>query len=76
MTETIETVTEHTATLKEAYQDWYSEDEHCIVGRIYGDVKRRWADGEWIHTSTVIGAIGKNLHVTLNSIYKVEWEKK
>lgn len=50
--------------------------EGMIFGRVFGDVKRRFPDGSYIHTSTVLESSTKELQEgsiveTLNSIYRL-----
>lgn len=44
----------------------------ALVGRVYGDVKGRFRDGESIRTSTVLKAMADDIFVTRNSVYKVD----
>ena len=44
-------------------------------GQIYGDVHRRFDDGEWIRTS-YIKSVDGNIVTTRNSVYECEWAAK
>jgi hypothetical protein len=65
---------EITGTLKQAHWDVYGSQ--CVWGFLYGDVRDRWPDGTFIHTSRVVGAKrGEKPEIikTLNSTYRVDW---
>lgn len=61
---------EITATLKNACIHRLGEKSY-FTGHIYGDIRRRWADGFYIHTSMVDRVEG-DLVYTRNSIYKID----
>lgn len=44
----------------------------CLHGQIYGDSKGRFADGDWVTTSTILFEAGGDTFQTRNSVYKVE----
>lgn len=52
-------------------ENWrWSPLEHVYWGNIYDDIRGRFFDGQYIHTSYVICAEGDIAH-TLNSTYKL-----
>lgn len=42
-----------------------------LTGRIYGDRKGRFADGEWVHTSRILEELPGDVFRTRNSTYVV-----
>jgi len=58
-------------------QEWYLQtigNAIIVWGFIYGDVKQRWCDGTYIHTSAVINTEDikeGGIIRTLNSVYKL-----
>lgn len=44
-----------------------------IYGNIYGDIRKRFPDGEAIHTSQIVDRLSIDLFQTLHAIYKVEF---
>ena len=45
------------------------------LGQIYGDVRSRFNDGEWIYTSCIKSVDG-NIVTTRNSVYECDWAAK
>lgn len=48
-------------------------ESYLVHGQIYGDTKRRFADGEWIYTSRITEELPDHMVRTLNNFYKVEY---
>lgn len=65
---TKEPAIEITGTIKEAVLVW-----GIILGRIYGDTKGRFSDGESIKTSPIIEHVKPDIYLTENSAYRVEF---
>lgn len=63
---------EITGTIKNAV--WHYTGS--IYGPVYGDVHKRFDDGQPIWTSTVMEDLGNGLYRTRNSIYKVEFSNE
>lgn len=52
-------------------ENWtYDYDNHVYWGNVYGDIRERFADGHWIHTS-LVDKVEDDLVYTLNSTYKL-----
>lgn len=61
--------------------NWYFERRNdgnvVIIGRIYNDIKYRFADGTLIHTSRVLKADFINgVVITKNSVYHLELRRE
>jgi hypothetical protein len=66
-----------TGTLKawrrEVFEDEDGKEGYYYVGRVYGDVKNRFFDGQYIHTSAVnVGPVDGGLIFTENSVYQLD----
>lgn len=44
----------------------------CLRGRVYGDAKGRFRDGDWITTSTLVEHLSPDTFKTRFSTYRVE----
>lgn len=66
---------EYDAVLKKAYIStaW---GKPVVWGYIYGDRKRRFEDGTFIHTSVVLTCNSDGVYTTMNSKYKVELDQE
>jgi NTP pyrophosphatase (non-canonical NTP hydrolase) len=62
------------ATLRDA-NIYTGHGDTRIRGRIYGDLKGRFEDGEMVITSPVLDELPGDIVQTKNSIYKVEWQR-
>jgi hypothetical protein len=64
---------EITGTLRNAVRVPRGDDVRapCLKGQVYGDVRRRFFDGDVITTSTVLSEEG-DVFTTRNSVYRVE----
>lgn len=52
-------------------EDWtYDKKRNIFWGHVYGDVRKRFDDGEYIHTS-LVDRVEDNKVYTLNSIYEL-----
>jgi hypothetical protein len=57
-------------TIKNAQFICLGDDRWWVEGHVFGH--ENFPDGEWIHTSRVVRAVGNEIE-TLNSKYTVEW---
>ncbi|TIL38505.1 hypothetical protein [Mesorhizobium sp.] len=65
-------------TLRNAYRVPRGDDPRapCLSGRVFGDTKGRFRDGEWITTSTIMSEEG-DVFRTRFSVYRVEsWREE
>lgn len=63
------------ATIKNAYRIMVDEKKYVAVGNIYDDTRGRYKDGESVKTSYILDE-DKDVLVTKNAIYKIEWTNK
>lgn len=54
-------------------EDWWFDNSNTVYwGYVYGDIRNRFRDGSYIHTSRVIKVDNEeNVIHTLNSVYKL-----
>jgi hypothetical protein len=69
-------VREITGTLENWSVQKYGKTSFIVWGNLNGDVRTRWSEGQFIHTSNVVGVSSDDIKEgdtiqTLNSVYKL-----
>lgn len=62
-----------TGYLHEARRDetWFGKKQPILVGKLHGDAKGRFRDGEVVHTSMIVRELPGDVFQTKNSVYRV-----
>lgn len=62
------------AVLKDARRCQTSSVSYVLIGKVFGDLEGRFADGQLIHTSRVVAELSPRVFQTMDAVYRVEWE--
>lgn len=61
-----------TGTIKNARLRGTLPDDAYLSGNLFDDTRKRFADGDYIHTSRIVEVLPDSVYRTLHSTYKVE----